>query len=536
MDREEVQKRIRVDIGGIQNFIFSVYEGEGGGTARTLRARSFFISAFTEYILELIGKKLGVEVNRKENVIFGSGSFEVLLDAKIDVGEIGQRLKELQEKIDTFLLEKLKGTLSVTISLVGGDAEKEFLLEKKRRFSSALENSSKKVWKEKDGIIYLEDEGNNKCPRCRLFFYSENTQDRCNFCMELREVGGKLPKGCSEGKSLKFFKDFVPEGEGLDICNEKIVVPLTTVGKVKELREKIFLTEKEVEELTRNRNDRDEIVAPFTQIVLEAKGDKKLGYLKLDVDNLGRIFFELENFNLRKKLSDFLNDFFKEKVPDIANRFKPENNGLKETTIYILYAGGDDLFAIGPWDKLLDFTVEIYKEFKNWKENRLEKSLKKELENKRLPLTFSSGFVAVKPKFTVRYSAELVDREERNAKENGKNCLSAFNGLIVTWEDLGNLISEARDFADLVKGEKIPRTLFHRFLPILRELGEGKFSSYPYLFYFIGRNVKDKEAKNKLQKLVTGWVNWERNDDEAKRSLDKALFLCTYVLMATRGE
>jgi len=141
----------------------------------------------------------------------------------------------------------------------------------------------------------------------------------------------------------------------------------------------------------------------------------------------------------------------------------------------------------------------------------------------------------VRPKFTARYSAELVDREERTAKNSGKNCISLFNGIVVSWEDLGSYITKAKELVKLVEDEKVPRNIFYKFLETAKDLKNGKLSSYPQLFYFIGRNVKDESAKRELLNFVKNWINWEKRK-EVNSAINGALFTSTYVLMATRRE
>ena len=538
--------KVKIDVGGIQNFIFSVYEGEKGGTARTLRARSFYIHALTELILELLKerlKEIGIFV-KETQILFGSGSSEIYLreldEQKLE--SLERAVKEFQEVLDKFFLHSLKGSLSVTLGVLKEGKEREFFLRKKRRFSSYLNEFKGDVF-----LLTDEDRKTAKCPRCRLFFYGKKGEkERCEFCEELKKLGQKLPKVKSfkfvkkggEGDGGLYFKDFLPE-KGLKLLEEgkkdvNLTVPITTVSALRELVKKGELRIEDLKDLLKDYPEPSdaEVVAPFVVIALSSKGNKKLGYLKLDVDNLGKTFRELSAFEKQKTLSDFLNNFFGKEVIKIAKEeFTPSKDHpfLKETYIFILYAGGDDLFAIAPWDKLLDFVHKVYLRFKEEVKSKISEKLGLK------ELTFSAGFVAVPPKFTVRYTAELVDEEESKAKEK-KNRLSAFNGIVVEWEELGELLCRAKEFTTLIEEEKIPRGLFFKFLEIARELKRGKLSSYPELFYFIGRNVKDEESKEKLLSFVLSWLNWESSDEENRKSLDRALFVTTYVLMATRRE
>ena len=536
---------INVDVGGIQNFIFSVYEGEGegGGTAKTLRARSIYVSVLTDSILEVLKERLKEKLNLEvEEVLRGSGTLEIPLKVKSEKEETEVRnlVTELQRELDSFLIEKLRAFLSVVISVKGKEeVSSELLAKKRKRFSETLLSPPSFIGK-KEGILYIDEKANKKCPRCRFLFYSEG--DRCPFCSSLKELGQEIPKASHfrVRKGSFFLSNFLPFGYSVELYKAErglnpIVVPLTTTDYLKELVERGILKEEDYQNLFKDESK--EVVAPFEVLSLEAKGDKKLGYLKLDVDNLGKTFRALKDFKLKKELSDFLNTFFSEKVPAIAEKeFKPKLEGLNKTSIYLLYSGGDDLFAIAPWNVLLDFVLRVYRAFSLEKEEKLNSQIKETLSSEVGEyLTFSAGFVAVRPKFTARYSAELVDREERTAKNSGKNCISLFNGIVVSWEDLGSYITKAKELVKLVEDEKVPRNIFYKFLETAKDLKNGKLSSYPQLFYFIGRNVKDESAKRELLNFVKNWINWEKRK-EVNSAINGALFTSTYVLMATRRE
>ena len=91
------------------------------------------------------------------------------------------------------------------------------------------------------------------------------------------------------------------------------------------------------------------------------KGFEALGILKADVDNLGTIFsFGIKNKTISKvaSLSRQLNYFFSLYLPYLLK------NNKKYKNIYTVFAGGDDLFLIGPWNIIIDFSKELNEEFR----------------------------------------------------------------------------------------------------------------------------------------------------------------------------
>lgn len=135
---------------------------------------------------------------------------------------------------------------------------------------------------------------------------------------------------------------------------------------------------------------------------LAGKGDfKRLGFLRMDIDNLGQIFVSglqgQRTFSRYKALSRNLDYFFKGYLNKIW-----ETDKYRDHT-YILYSGGDDLFILGRWDKVLDMAQEIRGKFNKW-------------VCKNPNLTLSGGMTNVTHKFPTIQAASLAEDAEKAAK------------------------------------------------------------------------------------------------------------------------
>jgi len=258
----------------------------------------------------------------------------------------------------------------------------------------------------------------------------------------------------------------------------------------------------------------------------------------MDVDNLG-ILFNVVKGEKANFVSTELNNFFSKTVPEIAGSFEPdENSFISNTKIYLLYAGGDDLFAIGPWDTLIEFAIKVNKKFSSyrdkiineirdvlievWKDEETFKEREKQI------LTLSAGFVVVRPKFTVRIAAEWVDDMESLAKNSGKNRLGIF-GEALSWDDAGTMLDKAKRFVKLIDEErKISRRFFYRLYQLYTKMIESESPDlmfYPLLHYTIGRTVTDELVKEELVNFINS-IKGEKNEG--------VKFICNYVLRATR--
>ena len=552
---------LKGDINGIQNFIYNVYEGKGG-VAKILRARSFYISILPDVVIKYIKDRMGKNW-QCEIVLNGGGGFILRIKTNQEKDIFEKELENIRRDIESFLLRELHGEIGITFGYIeekwdNGNFDslnKELDAEKRRKFKTVLDEG-RALSKSEDGVFFLEEPGktksNRKCVICRTFF-EENT-DICNFCKGLKKLGTLLPRSLEkeiikrESKD-KTFQFIIGERTYFLHLNNKCKGNKNPLITVPLLKRDLTVEDIEKYQLSEDVKDLEEgLVAPFEVIALYAKGDKKLGYLIMDVDNLGLLFGKISNVELQEAVSKRIDRFFKEKVSEIAiENFKPRDNELgllDKTEIYILYAGGDDLFAIGPWDRLLDFAVMVNEAFEKFakslnedreiaellrKEKRKDKIVfyQKNKNGEKKGLSLSAGFVAVKPKFTVRMAARMCQDEEKRAKNGGKDSIGAFRDVL-SWETVTHLIDECKNkWIPYVEEEEIPRRFFYRLYKLYLRMMEREskdMSFYPLMHYTIARTIKNEQVRNEVIELVNSVEN------------RKVKFLCNYILTATRGR
>jgi CRISPR-associated protein Csm1 len=168
---------------------------------------------------------------------------------------------------------------------------------------------------------------------------------------------------------------------------------------------------------------------------------KRYAVLRMDVDNLGSIFQKSldgdVNFARYAALSRALDGFFKGELNGIWE------NGFSEST-QIIYSGGDDLFIVGRWDKIIDFAEKIRSEFRKYV--------------RRNDIGISAGIAIVSPKFPIAKAAEMAGEAEKEAKKHPekekreekklqwqKDSVSFF-GKPLHWEHEFPLVKELKDF------------------------------------------------------------------------------------------
>ncbi len=237
-------------------------------------------------------------------------------------------------------------------------------------------------------------------------------------------------------------------------------------------------------------------------------GFRRLGILRMDVDNLGKIFIEgvpeeRKNLSVYSTLSNQLDLFFSGYINTIRNseRFKDHVN--------ILYSGGDDIFAVGKWDKIIEFAEKVRDDFKRFVCNRDD-------------ISISAGVALVGVKFPISKGAQLAAAAESEAKkfkavnENGevleKNSINLFGENIQWGKEFQFTKQLAEDIFEWVKDNKISKSLLQKFF-IFRNIKNMNRQDWRWLsaYTFAQHQRSNQKGKQELEKLkllmITGKYN-----------------------------
>jgi len=131
----------------------------------------------------------------------------------------------------------------------------------------------------------------------------------------------------------------------------------------------------------------------------------RLGILRMDVDGLGKLFThgfkpEKASFSAYATLSGLLDWFFSGYLNTIRERDEFRD------WVNIIYSGGDDVFAVGRWDRIVRFADAVQIDFQQF--------------TGRDDLTISAGIELVRPKFPIAKAAGLAGEAEDKAKDFNK--------------------------------------------------------------------------------------------------------------------
>lgn len=229
-------------------------------------------------------------------------------------------------------------------------------------------------------------------------------------------------------------------------------------------------------------------------------GFRRLGILRMDVDNLGRLFIEgipeeRKNLSVYSTLSNQLDLFFSGYINTIRNSEKFCDD------INILYSGGDDIFAVGRWNLIIEFAETVRNDFRKFVCERDDISL-------------SAGVALVGSKFPLAKAAQLAGEAEDQAKAFGgdisrgtsptKNAINLF-GENVAWGDEFSFVKNLSfELFNWLRQGKIAKSLLQRFFVFRKIKDEGRQDWRWLSAYAFARYQKSAStAKEELDKLKT---------------------------------
>ena len=479
---EQIFTLVGGDISGIQRFISNV---SSRGALRSYRGRSFFIEFVQEVIVDKILEDIGL--SRLHVYFIGGGHFYLIVP---NISEIEQKMNKSIEEINRWFIEK-RLDLSVIIDYthfslneVKHDIQKVFSeLSKKLRLKKYRSLSIENMPMVFEPLTLSNLEVCKVCGRKVEKVYKLRNDDieafACEICKMQYEFGKEImesenvyiiesAQGSFEilGKRFDFVQNFEGNRKGYKI------------RKINEILEK----EENIIPL--------EIVSyAYSQDLSELSVDepsKKYASFQADVDNLGNLFRnKLGNTSLAQSsmISGMLTYFFKQQIYKI----------LAGKKITVIYAGGDDLFLLGNWRDVLEFSKQMYEEFRNFVQN----------EN----ITFSAGYVLFSDKESIKMIKEISENAESRAKDNGKDSIAFSNpiykgmvisgqrkhvskGLALKWREYQEIFDFFEDTEEIA--DYVDRSLIRKMLNISYE---NTPLAHAYFSYLYARETEERDKE-----------------------------------------
>jgi len=544
------------DLSGIQDYIFNITNVGVGGTAKRLRARSFFLSVLTEIASQRILRAFDLPLTNL--VIASGGKFYLLLPNTTGADDIVSGLKL---EFDRWCMAEMNGEIALNL------ATEDFSCADFLAFNQVLRRVNDRLQQAKampfathltgDGRWHVgrfvvdhrpfaegeklcdccerhpgrEREGVVTCPSCDQDVNLGTDLSRASGIQYFADNSGKYK---ALGGSFSLLRPgFEPAGAAW------LVQPFNDwsfPGHDAPLKPRFFANHIPLfaEDSccyceAGDCKDRGYVQSGFPKffncLAEASRGRKLLGVFKADVDNLGLIFingFQSEqerSISRITTLSRQLDVFFTGRV-DYLLRHEFQD-------IYTVYAGGDDLLVLGPWSMTLRFAQRLRDEFADFTSHNPAFSL-------------SAGIALVKPRLPIYVAIETADELLDTAKDRaalgetgGKDQVAIF-GDHCKWEKLAPLHAEGDQLAGWLTEHRVSMGFVRQLLDAgkayqqFAKTGDTRLLRFvPMLAYSINRNIPGKETE------IINWAH-DLTDIKGSRNLKNLTFISNYAITANR--
>lgn len=584
---EKIYLLVSGDISGIQDFIYTI---PSKGALKTLRGRSLYIDLLLEEFVDEYLEQIGLS---RANVLYSGGGHFYILAPNIE--NTKKAIDKLQAKMNRWLMENIGINLYLAIGTAECSANNLMKSEAQGNLFAIVNKKLKddktiRYSKDEDFLEYIfnveneKDTAKKECNIChnlvdKLWIYNSDEEIACEFCLNLYKLGQDILTQdlvfvISEEKidgGIKIFgkdKDlymYAVNIEDIDMFKGKILRIYSKNNLLEnDLAIRLYLADYSA------KNENDEVMA-FDDLAKSScktdKGIKRLGVLRLDVDDLG-IAFSSGFVSDKDKIEDNLRyatlSRYADLSKDISMFFKVAINKIcagdltgcvdfeerafnifgiakaQKRKVNIIYVGGDDLFLVGAWDEVLEVAIDINRAFKQFTNGKL---------------TLSAGMAMFSPTYPISKMAEIAGLLVQMSKSRkDKNSIALFgmetnlkaNGQleckhIYTWADfemkvckekMNYLLARLSFDGDKFNKLSVGKSLIYRLMDLIQLADEDKLNIARFAYVLARmqpKQDKDEQKRKVYEDFVSKMYQWINNNED-KKQLATALNLLVYYL------
>ncbi|MGT2866907.1 type III-A CRISPR-associated protein Cas10/Csm1 [Streptococcus fryi] len=511
-DNENACLLVTFDFSGIQDFIYNIVSK---GALKQLKARSLYLDMMSEYLVDRF--LLSEELSRFNLIYNGGGHAYILLP---NSSGVAQRIKAFEEEYNSYLLSYFKTRLYVVFAsaafapkqLVGANASSAYKALH-RQLSRQLSEKKIKRYNAKTLISLNEthQDAEQECLICHTTDRIRRDDGLCQICSKL----GTFAKQIGHTQFA-----ISPDESGLPI-GPNAYLTASAEGATPSLVELTYI--KNNVDITKANGVHifigdyayDRIDSYARHSVVNGLGIKRMAVVRLDVDDLGAAFMagfssqEKGKFNTLSRSASFsrqMSRFFKLYINHFAKGFK----------VTIVYAGGDDVFAIGSWQDIIAFTLSLRQAFVTWTEGKL---------------TLSAGIGLYPDKTPVSLMAKETGDLEEAAKANDKDSLCLFGDKYVfKFDQFIEAIYDSKwqvikTFFD--EQDERGKVFAYRLLELLRDYNKMNVARLAYYLSSL-EAVTKREHRKAFEHFKTQFFDWYVKDEQSRLEAEVALMIYIY--------
>ena len=502
------------DLSGIQDFIYNIATA---GAAKQLKARSLYLDFMGEHIADSLLEKL--ELTRANLLYVGGGHAYFILP---NTEKTRESLAHFEAEFNHFLVKHFQTGLYVAFgwSPFSANDMTTTLADYRKVYQTTSRMISQKKISRYDAktLLELNQGGKSSQRECAICHSVEkltksNDQEVCHICAGMYRFS----------KEIQEDYYIVTKEKGLPIGPGAYISGISKDDLDKEEWDRVYVKNSYRTDILKATHvfvgdyKYDEIYnyAQLSQDRETGQGIKRLAVVRLDVDDLGAAFmagFSYQDggkYNTLARSATFsrsMSLFFKVYINQFA----------REKKLSIIYAGGDDVFAIGSWQDIIEFTICLRQNFIKWTNGKL---------------TLSAGIGLFPDKTPVSLMAEETGKLEGAAKDNDKDSISLFEKAYTLKFD---------QFIDNVYNGKLKsiryyfniqdergKSFVYRLIELLRNYDRMNIAR---LAYYLTRleDQTSKDKKEEFKEFKDLFFSWYTGSDNERKEAEIALLLYIY--------
>ena len=510
------------DFTGVQDFIYRI---TSRGAHKQLRSRAFYMEMMSRWFVDSLVRNLGLT---EASVIYADTEHGYIITGNTSKNR--DVVRRTQREFNEFLMENFGNMLYVSTgsalfsaSQVMEENSSDEYTRIFREIDELLERNSRERY-QADDILKLNRLGKKtgrECAVCHSVRELIDGENKCSLCFKLENFSRDIQK-------QQFF--VVNDDEsGLPLCNGRYLDTASEdqirSGEVQgSIYAKNRLDTGHMQEThiwvgdyswTNDYNSYAERNWTKENNGGTAVGIKRLGALMIDVDDLYAGFLagfkdqgegRYTTMSRYATLSRRIQTFFKLYL----------NSFAEDKRISIIYSEGDDVFAIGAWDDILEFVQDIHECFRKWTDGKM---------------TFSAGVALVSAKTPVNIIARRTRNLLKRAKLCGRDRIALFSeDNVFAFDEYVNDITFGklnviRNFFE--NEDEYGKAFAYKLLDLIRSRDEVDRISFARIVYYLTRLENAADDKENFRDFRKSMIDWF-NDGREIRKAEMALMLYIY--------
>ncbi len=552
-----------MDMSGIQDFIYHQFGTEE--VLKNLRARSFYLEILLENLIDELLERL--HLSRANLIYSGGGHAWMLLPntkqaANIIYGFETETNAWLMNTFGTELFMASAGSSCSALDLENKPegSYRELFRSVSRKISGRKLNrySADQIlalngMEKAEGPVRIRGRAGDGIRECKICHRSDRLvrDDICSICDGL----GRLSKSVLEAG---FYAVTSEAAEGrLPVFEGQYLVP----AEEEKLRKMIGEDRHYIRSYSKNKMYTGQSYATklwvadyssartLAELADAGSGIRRLGVIRADVDNLGSAFVsgfpeEYQTLSRSASFSRMLSLFFKKNVNDILKNpqyFISETQERRNATV--IYAGGDDLFIIGAWKDIIEFSVDLRQKLEAFTEDALKISAGMGLYNEKYPVSYiasKSGELESRSKGLDGKDAVTLftaGRSQDDADQAGASEYHTYHWKEFTREVLEEKLSLLVRFFGCSEDQERGKAFLYRILELYRHSGERiNLARLAYLLARLEPSDKaSEEYRNIYDELKHKLYEWHKDPQDRKQFIT-AVYIYIYMIRDREEE